>query len=49
MNYTVFASTVLFVAGAVFLIVGNSGLGAVFVALGAVFIAISQTNGSKKP
>ena len=49
MSYNLFAAVVLAIAGVIFFILGNPGLGAVFVALGAVFVAINQMNGSKKP
>lgn len=49
MSYNLFAAVVLFVAGVVFFVIGDTGLGAVFVALGATFVAISQMSGNRKP
>jgi hypothetical protein len=49
MTYNLFAACAFLVAGVVFFLVGNTGLGAVFLALGATFVAINQMNVNKKP
>ncbi|MCW2801084.1 MAG: hypothetical protein JWQ70_2556 [Aeromicrobium sp.] len=49
MSYNQYAAAIFFVAAVVLFILGDAGLGVVFVAVGAVFVAINQMNGAKKP